>query len=84
MFFFHELPRSARLKVIENCIRVTGERVVVIDIDPNYSPSSSMLSGEPYILDYIKHIDQDMKLYGGIKKRIIEGRVSRWDFYKTL
>jgi len=84
MFVFHELPRSARLKVIENCIRVTGEKVVIIDIDPLYSPSNSMLSGEPYILDYIKHIDQDMKLYGGIKKSIIEGHVVRWDFHKTL
>ena len=84
MFVFHELPRSARLKVIENCIRVTSEKVVFIDIDPTYSPSTSMLSGEPYILDYIKHIDQDMKLYGGIKKSIIKGHVVRWDLYKTL
>jgi len=84
MFVFHELPRSARLKVIENCIRVTGEKVVIIDIDPLYSPRAFMLSGEPYILDYIKHIDHDMKLYGGIKTIIIEGHVVRWDFYKTL
>ena len=84
MFGFHEMPRSARLKVIENCIRVAGEKVVIIDIDPTYIPSAFMLSGEPYILDYIKHIDCDMKLYGGIKKSVIEGHVVRWDFHKRL
>jgi SAM-dependent methyltransferase len=84
MFGFHEMPRSARLKVIENCIRVSGEKVVIIDIDPLHSPSSFMLSGEPYFLDYKKYIDHDMKLYGGVKKVIIEGRVVRWDFYKCL
>jgi len=84
MFAFHEMPRSARIKVLENCIRVTGEKVVIIDIDPKYLPSTSMLSGEPYLLDYIKNIDYDMKLYRGVKKVIVEGRVTRWDFYKTL
>jgi len=84
MFGFHEMPRSARLKVIENCIRVAGEKVVIVDIDPTYSPGTFMLSGEPYFSDYKNHIDSDMKLYGGIKKIVIEGRVVRWDFYKGL
>ena len=84
MFGFHEMPRSARLKVIDNCIRVTDEKVVIIDIDPAYTPSESMLSGEPYVLDYLKYMERDMKLYGGIKTTIISGHVARWDFHKTL
>ena len=72
------------VKVIDNCIRVTDEKVVIIDIDPAYTPSESMLSGEPYVLDYLKYMERDMKLYGGIKTTIISGHVARWDFHKTL
>lgn len=84
MFGFHEMPRSARLKIIENCIRITSERVIIVDIDPTYVPSSSMLSGEPYVKDYLKYIDYDMELYNGKKTIVLEGHVARWDFYKTL
>ena len=84
MFSFHEMPHSARIRVLENCIRITSERVVIIDIDPSYSPSKSLLSREPYLPDYLKHIDREMKKYNGFKTNILEGRIVRWDFYKTL
>ena len=84
MFSFHEMPHSARIKVLENCIRITSERVVIIDIDPNYSPSKTMLAGEPYLPDYLKYIDREMKKYNGLKTVILKDHVVRWDFYKTL
>ena len=84
MFSFHEMPHSARIKVLENCMRITSERVVVIDIDPNYNPSKSILVGEPYLPDYLKHIDKEMKKYNGLKTVILKDHVVRWDFYKTL
>lgn len=84
MFSFHEMPHSARIKVLENCIKLTSERVVIVDIDPNYSPSKSMLIGEPYLPDYLKHVDMEMKKYNGFKTVVLEGKVVRWDFYKAL
>ena len=84
MFGFHEMPHSARIKVLENCIRITCERVVIVDIDPNYSPNKSMLADEPYLPDYLKNIDREMKKYNGFKTVILKDHVVRWDFYKTL
>ena len=82
MFGLHEMPRSARLKVLENCIRVTNELVVIIDIHPSYIPGESVLIGEPYLLDYLENIEQEMKAWS--KTTVIEGHVMRWDFRKTL
>jgi SAM-dependent methyltransferase len=82
MFGLHEMPRSARIKVLQNCIRITNERVIIIDIHPSYIPSESMLVCEPYLLDYLENIEEEMKMWK--KTSIIDGRVTRWDFYKTL
>ena len=36
--------------------------VVIVDIAAHYQPSSSMLSGEPYVLDYLANIHSDIEL----------------------
>lgn len=43
-----------------------------------------MLIGEPYLPDYLKHVDMEMKKYNGFKTVVLEGKVVRWDFYKAL
>ena len=60
MFSFHEMPRDAYRNVIRNAIRVAREKVVIVDISSNYKPSRSMLSGEPYLADYLKQFDYDL------------------------
>jgi len=52
MFAFHEMPAYAHRNIIRNAIRVARKKVVVVDIAMDYKPSKSMLSGEPYMLDY--------------------------------
>ena len=53
MFAFHEMPRRAHRRILRNAIRVARKRVVVVDISCDYKPSKTMLSGEPYLLDYL-------------------------------
>ena len=52
----HELPQNAHYELLGNMLKatraVTGD-VWIVDIDPSYTPSAMMLSGEPYILDYL-------------------------------
>lgn len=56
----HEMPQVAHVETIEvlaKCIAFHGE-IWLIDIDPNYTPSTSMISGEPYVQDYLENIEE--------------------------
>jgi 2-polyprenyl-3-methyl-5-hydroxy-6-metoxy-1,4-benzoquinol methylase len=79
MFVFHEAPQDGRAQLIENAKKMAKKRVVIVDIAPDYKPSRSMLSGEPYILDYLANIEQD--LYDFNHEVIIEGHVHKWTFH---
>ena len=60
MFCFHEIPRESRKKMIERCLNYAREQVIIVDISPNYQPNKSMLSGEPYLIDYLENICDDL------------------------
>ena len=62
MFGLHEMTQETRIKVLENCIRISTKRIIIIDIDPSYVPNKRMISEKPYLLEYIQHIDEQMKL----------------------
>jgi hypothetical protein len=52
--------------------------VWIVDIAPQYSPSATMLSGEPYLLDYLRTIDE---VVGGVAS--VRGRrVSTFEFVR--
>lgn len=58
---FHEMPCVAHEDMIHALLRATHDgdngEVWLIDIDPKYTPSGSMLSGEPYVPEYLETID---------------------------
>ena len=60
MFFFHEVPQFARLNIIEKLKNIEKEKIIIVDIAPNYQPSKMMADGEPYIMDYLKNIRKDL------------------------
>ena len=57
-FLLHEAPNQGRVDVIQNAIRIAADQVVIVDIHPSYTPSKSMLSGEPFVLDYL-YVDEE-------------------------
>ena len=75
-FSFHEMPNYAHLNIIENCKRIAREEIIIIDISPKYTPSNIMLSGEPYLLNYLDTIDNVLKNFN--KTTYIENRVCIW------
>ena len=78
MFAFHEMPADGHLKVISNALRVAKKEVVIVDISTDYEPSDLMLSGEPYINDYLKNIDSIMYNYGFEKKIFLKNHIDVW------
>jgi hypothetical protein len=57
--------------------------LAVIDIDPNdYVPSETMLSGEPYVLEYQQKIQEQLDKIPGFINRdevhVVPGHVTMW------
>lgn len=53
-----------------------------MDISPNYEPSATMLAGEPYVLEYKKHIMAQLRSIRGFADvrydEIVPGHVGVW------
>ena len=59
-FLLHEAPRDGRIAIIENAMRISGRGILIVDMHPKMRTPKSMLSGEPYVLDYMKNIRKDI------------------------
>jgi len=76
MYAMHEMPGGARRRVIQNALRLARQSVLIVDIWPGFEPSPMMLSGEPYVLDFLQNIDSDVS--AAIE---VDGR--RWRLQKS-
>lgn len=82
MFAFHEIPNEGHRKIINNALRISKNKVVIVDISTDYKPSKLMLAGEPYTLDYLRNIDTLMESYSFKKTKLIKGHVDIWTYSK--
>ena len=77
-FAFHEIPQGARQEIISYHYQHTRKKIVIVDIDPEYKPSKTMLMGEPYLLEYKKNIRND--LFRFKEETIINNHVKMWTY----
>lgn len=75
-FSFHEMPNYAHLNIINNCKRIAKEEIIIVDISTKYTPSNIMLSGEPYLLNYLDSIDNILNEFN--KSIYIENHIDIW------
>ena len=86
MYGMHEMPAYARRRVIRNALRVARDKVMVVDIWPGFEPNAMMLSGEPYVLDYLANIEDDVDsaydptVWSLERVDVVEGHVRMWKF----
>lgn len=86
MFATHEMPGSARRRCIRNALRLARDKVMVVDIWPGFEPNDMMLSGEPYVLDYLANIESDVEAsidrhqWEVERVDVVEGHVRMWKF----
>ena len=82
MFAFHEIPQHGRLNILKNAKRNLSDngRLLIVDIDMDYTPSPLMLSGEPYILEYIENVQNDVRsIFPNVEENIVvPGHVRTW------
>jgi SAM-dependent methyltransferase len=77
-FAFHEIPQEARQDIILYHSKFTKDKLVIVDIDPSYKPSPSMVYGEPYLFDYKQNIKKDLLF--AKEDIIINNHVIMWTF----
>lgn len=81
---FHEIPFLGRYRILREVRRLLrhGATLAVVDISPDYTPSGAMLSGEPYVLEYKKHIQQQLRSIRGFADvrydEVVPGHVGVW------
>jgi ubiquinone/menaquinone biosynthesis C-methylase UbiE len=81
---FHEAPHYGRQKIVEEARRLlrSGGLLAVVDICPDYQPSPTMLSGEPYVIEYQKNIHKQMNAFKGFSKAkyrtMVPNHVGMW------
>tara|TARA_Y100000385_G_scaffold172767_1_gene178864 strand:+ start:1419 stop:2054 length:636 start_codon:yes stop_codon:yes gene_type:complete len=80
MFALHEIPYKARDNIINNAKKNADYEIIIMDISSNYSPSKIMLSGEPYLIEYLNNIDKQMNKHDFIKTTYIDNHVDIWRF----
>lgn len=83
MFAFHEIPREGHINIINNAIRISRKKIIFVDISTQYKPSKMMLTGEPYIINYIENIDSLFDRYSFRKENLIKGHVDMWTHTKN-
>jgi trans-aconitate methyltransferase len=88
MFGFHEMPSHGRQNVLQNMLRVAPVAIIV-DIHPLYTPGHRMLVGEPYLLDYLEDIMDDITAISSENDasidymEIVSRRVALWKVEKS-
>ena len=78
MFAFHEMPNYAHHKIIKNAKKITKHDIIIVDINPTYSPSKLMLSGEPYLLNYKSTIHNILEKHKFSYLEYIPNHVGLW------
>lgn len=83
-FLLHEQSDRRRDRILRNAYRIARDYVLVMDIDPIYLPSSHMLAGEPYVMDYLHRIDEQIRNMFPMYTRVelIPGHVVLWNITK--
>ena len=80
MFAFHEMPPEAHETIIENSINLAKKEIIILDISSDYKISRLMRAGEPYLLKYLKTIDNTMNRYSFSKTNYIPKHATLWKY----
>tara|TARA_Y100000996_G_scaffold224277_2_gene176432 strand:- start:834 stop:1469 length:636 start_codon:yes stop_codon:yes gene_type:complete len=80
MFFLNNVPQYVRNKVIDSAIEIAKERVVIVDINPDYVPELNLIKQRAYIPDYIKNCRKDLSLFN--EKVLVDGLLNIWIYNK--
>jgi len=80
MFYLNELPRIVRKDTIQAAIDLAEERVVIVDIPPEYDPNNDLLKSHKYLNDYIKNCRDELSEFN--EQVYVDGLLNIWIYDK--
>ena len=80
MFYLNNLPHYLRKKTIESAKSLAGEKVVVVDINPDYEPDIQLLQSRRHIEDYKKNCRNDLIDFNEFV--LVDGLLNMWIYKK--
>lgn len=80
MFYLHKLNAYKRKQIISVAKRCAGERVIILDISPDYQPNERMIEENPHLIDFLANSRKEMA--GFTEHTIIQDNISMWTFDK--
>lgn len=88
MFTMHEIPEESRKHVLLNAYENLEKNgsLLIVDIALDYKPSKIMLDGEPYVENYLKNIQNEIKnLFPNNHNQsvVLKNHVTKWLICKT-
>jgi ubiquinone/menaquinone biosynthesis C-methylase UbiE len=90
MYAFHEAPHKGREKILKEARRLLspGGILAVVDISTQYTPSPTMLVGEPYVQEYQKNINRQLMNIQGFErpkyKDIVPHHLGMWTLKRSV
>ena len=81
MFYLNDLPHYLRKKTIESAMTLAEERVVVVDMDPDYEPHTDILRTHNHIGDYKKNCRNDLIDFS--EHVLVDGMLNIWVYNKN-
>ena len=76
MFYLNELPRIVRKDTIQAAIDLAEERVVIVDIPPEYDPNNDLLKSHKHLNDYIKNCRDELREFN--EQVYVDGLLNIW------
>jgi SAM-dependent methyltransferase len=82
-FVMHELPACARKDILRQAHKSLNKNgfMVIVDIERTYMPKQIMLTGEPFIYDYLEHFNDEINnslYFNTTQQPWLDGHVDSW------
>lgn len=76
MFYLHEIPSYRREKVIETAISNAKERVIIVDVCPDFVPEREIAIKKPYLNDYLLNCRYELRYFK--ESVLVENHIHKW------
>ena len=76
MFYLHELPSYRRKNVIETAIYNAKERVIIVDVCPDFIPQRDIAINKPYFNDYLLNCRFELRYFK--ESVLVENYIHKW------
>lgn len=76
MFYFHKIPQFLRKIIVNEAIKLANERVVIVDVSPDYEAGPEMFKQSTFLGDYFKNCRNDLSNF--TETTLVDGLLSIW------